>query len=63
MKVKLWLYEYSGAPKNVAADCEVAITDMATANVDMWFLEMKKSRDDSIFVRLSITEVTVITKK
>lgn len=41
----------------------MAITEIATANVDIWFFVMKKSRDDSIFVRLSITEVTVITKK
>ena len=63
MNVKSLPYEYSGAPKKVAADCEVAKIEIATVNIPMPFEERKKSRELFIFVRLNKKELIARIKK
>ena len=54
MKVKSCAKEYSGTPKNVAADCEVAKTEIATASIGIEFADTKYSLVELILELLNM---------
>ena len=56
MRVKSYLYENSGAPKNVAADCAVANSERATAYIGIAFDATKNSFEVAIFLFESTNE-------
>ena len=59
INVRLLEYENSGTPKKVAADCDVARMDIATAKRGMVLELTKYSLDDSILDLLNRYELTI----
>ena len=57
------MYENSGAPKKVAADCEVAKTEIATLNIGIEFEPKKYSRVEFICLREKMYELSAKIRK